>query len=456
MKMAKITRRDFMKGVVVGGAAAVGSMAVPGGVRKAFSAKPSLNIGLWNHWIPGAADVHKSIIEEWAKNNNVEVKIDLIGPQVRDIRTIASAESRAGTGHDIMALGPFDSWAFMKQCEPLNDVAEYLQKKYGKFDTLGTYLSYSEEDEAWYAIPAPIGSHSYPMVSRIDYFKEYAGVDVQDIFPADVNKRDPKKVDAWTYDAFLAAAGKLHKAGYPFGAALSETSDGNDWVGPLLLSFGSKPMERDGTITIESDETLQALEYLKDLTQYMPQDVYGWDDASNNRWIISGKGSAIQNPPSAWSVAKRTQPDNAAQMWHHDTPKGPAGRFRGALFYNFIMWKWCKEKQAAKDLITYLLEKPQQWKMLEVAQGYDMPQLKPMYAHPVWEEEGPPPGGVYNYVIRGDEQLVVGGYPAHPIAGNVIYGKHILPVMVAKATTGELTPKEAMKWCARELEMTVG
>ena len=453
--MAKLTRRQFIKGTVAGGAALAGSLSTPGLLRKARAQKPKLSIGLWNHWIPGAADVHSAIINDWAAKNNVEVKIDLIGPQVRDIRTIAAAESRAGTGHDIMALGPFDSWAFIKHCEPMNDVADYLEKKYGKFDSLGTYLSYSKEDKAWYAIPAPMGSHSYPMVSRIDYFKDHAGIDLLDIFPADKAKRDASKVKTWTYDTFLAAAKKLHQAGVPFGGAISETSDAMDWLGPLLLSFGSHPMDRAGNITIESDGTLQALEYMKELTQYMPQDIYGWDDASNNRWIISGKGSCIQNPPSAWSVAKRTQPDNAARMWHHDTPSGPAGRFRGALFYNFILWQWCKEKKAAKDLLTHLLEKDQQWKILTAGQGYDMPQLAPMYAHPVWEEEGPPPGTVYNYLPRGDETLVVGGYPAHPIAGNTIYSKSILAVMVAKATTGELSPKDAMKWCARELEMAV-
>ena len=454
--MAKVTRRQFVKGMVAGGAAIATTMAVPGVVRKAMTAKAKLNIGLWNHWIPGAADVHSAIINEWAAKNNVEVKIDLIGPQVRDIRTIASAEARAGTGHDIMALGPFDSWAFVKQCEPLNDVADVIQKKYGNFDTLGTYLSYSPKEKTWWAIPAPMGSHSYPMVSRLDYFKQYAGVDLQDLFPADVKKRDANKVNAWTYDAFLEAAKKLHKAGFPFGGAISETSDANDWLGPLLLSFGSQPMDGDGNITIESDGTLAALEYLKELTQYMPEDIYGWDDASNNRWIISGKGSCVQNPPSAWSVAKRTQPENAAQMWHHDTPRGPVGRFRGALFYNFIMWKWCADKTAAKDLLLYLLDEPQQWKILAAGQGYDMPQLKPFYAHPVWVEESPPPGTIYNYVIRGDETLVAGGYPAPPAAGNAIYSKAILPVMVAKATTGEMSPKDAMKWCAQELEMVSG
>jgi ABC-type glycerol-3-phosphate transport system substrate-binding protein len=451
--MAKITRRQFIKNVAAGGAAVAGTMAAPGLVRKAFTAKPSLNIALWNHWIPGAADVHTSLVNEWAAKNNVEVQIDLVGPQVRDIRTIAAAEARAGTGHDIMALGPFDSWAYMKQCASLNDVADYIQKKYGKFDSLGTYLGYSEEDKTWYAIPAPMGSHSYPMVSRIDYFKQHCGLDLQDVFPADVSKRNAAKVADWNYDNFLQYCKKLHAAGVPYGNPLSETSDGNDWIGPLLLSFGAKPMDREGNITIESDGTLQALEFLRELTQYMPKEIYGWDDASNNRWIISGKGSAIQNPPSAWSVAKRTQPQNAAQMWHHDTPSGPQGRFRGALFYNFVMWKWCKEKKAAQELLMYLLEKDQQWKILQAGQGYDMPQLEFMYAHPVYAEEGPPVGGLYNYLIRGDETLVAAGYPAHPVAGQAIYSQHILPVMVAKATTGAMSSKEAMQWCAKELEM---
>jgi len=451
--MAEVTRRKFVKSIVAGTAAVAGSAALPGVVRKAYTAQPKLNVGLWNHWVPGATDVHTALIEEWGKKNNVEVKVDLIGPQCRDIRTIASAESRAGTGHDVMALCTFDGWAFKKNLEPMNDVVDYIQKKYGKFDDVGTYLCHSEKDGVWITIPAPTGSHSYPMVSRIDLWKEKAGIDLPELFPPDVAKRDVKKVDAFNYDVFLEAAKKLHAAGFPYGNPISETSDANDWLCPLLLSFGSEPMDKEGNITIESEGTLAGLEYLKELTQYMPKEIYGWDDASNNRWIISGKGSCIQNPPSAWTVAKKDQPETAAKLWHHDTPRGPKGRFRGALFYNFAVWKWGKEKKAAKELITYLLEKDQQWKILAAAQGYDMPQLKPMYAHPVWQEEGPPKGTIYNYLPRGDEKLIVGGYPAHPDAGVQIYSKSIIPVMVAKATTGEMSPQEAMKWCAQELEM---
>jgi ABC-type glycerol-3-phosphate transport system substrate-binding protein len=188
----------------------------------------------------------------------------------------------------------------------------------------------------------------------------------------------------------------------------------------------------------------------------MPKEIYGWDDASNNRWIISGKGGCISNPPSAWAVAKRTRPDIAAQLWHHDMPKGPKGRYRGALYFNFGVWKWSKEKKAAKELLMYLLESAQQWRILEAAQGYDMPQLKPLHAHPVWEEVGPPKGTQYNYIPRGDETLIVGGDPAKPEYAVQIYSKYIIPVMTAKATTGEMSPKEAMKWCAKELEMVIG
>jgi hypothetical protein len=450
--MGKVTRRQFLKAAVAGGTAMAASITAPGLLKKAYTQKVKLNILLISHWVPGAADIHKEIIYEWAKKNNVEINIDFV-PEVMQVRSIASEEYKSGAGHDVVTFHTSTGTSFKKKLEPLNDVAIYIQTKYGKFDDVGTYLSY--QDGTWVTVPTVIMSHSYPMVSRIDLFREHAGINLLDLFPTYVAKRDKTKVDAWTYDTFLDAAKKLHNAGYPFGNPISKASDANDWLCPLFLSFGSVPVDKDGKVTIESDGTLKALEFMKELTQYMPKDIYGWDDASNNRWIISGKGSCIQNPPSAWAVCKRTRPDIAAQLWHHDTPSGSKGRYRGALFYNFGIWKWCKEKKAAKELIMYLLERPQQWKMLQASQGYDMPQLKPMYAHPVWEEEGPPKGTIYNYIPRGDEQLIVGGWPAPPEIGAKIYNQWIILTMVAKATTEEMSPKEAMKWAAGELEKIV-
>lgn len=447
--MAKVTRRQFIKGAMVGGAA----VAMPGIFHNAYAQKPKITIGAWNHWVPGATDAFKKIVDEWGEKNKVDVSVDFMGPSSSEMLTIASAEYRAGAGHDIISLNTQDGIFFRDKLEPLNDVADYVQSVYGKFDEVGTYLSYV--DGTWITLPSPTGSHSYPMVSRIDLLREHAGIDVVGLFPADMRKRDKKKIDGFNYDVFLKACKKLAQVGFMFGNPISECSDANDWLCPLFLSFGSVPVDEKGNVMIESDDTMRAIEYMKELAPHMPKEIYGWDDAGNNRWIISGKGSMIQNPPSAWAVAKRTRPDVAAQLWHHDTPRGPKGRFRGCLFMNYGLWSWCKEKKAAKDLLKFLMESAQQWKILEAAQGYDMPQLKPLYAHPVWEEIGPPKGTQYNYIPRGDEKLIVGGWPAHPKIGVEIYRKYLIPVMVAKATTGEMKPKDAMKWCAKELELVV-
>jgi hypothetical protein len=251
---------------------------------------------------------------------------------------------------------------------------------------------------------------------------------------------------------FLAGAKKVHAAGFPFGASIAENTDSNDWLGPLFASHGVFPLDEKGNVTIEQDATLQVIEYLKELTKSMPKDVYGWDDASNNRWLISGKGSAIVNPPSAWTVAKRDQPAVAAQVWHHDMPRGPKGRWRGALPFSWGIWSWSKSQQAAKDLLLYLSTKDVQWKLITASQGYDYPQLPAFMTHPVWNEIEPPRGGQYNYPIRGDEKIITAGYPAKQEYGVQVYYKWLLPTMVGKVTSGGMAPRDAVKWAAKELE----
>ena len=50
--------------------------------------------------------------------------------------------------------------------------------------------------------------------------------------------------------------------------------------------------EKDN-IKVDSNETRAALEYFKKLMAFNPPEVYAWDDAGNNRWLISGKGAGI-------------------------------------------------------------------------------------------------------------------------------------------------------------------
>ena len=158
--MKGMTRRQFLKRGVSGGIAAAGTMATPLVISIAYAKKPTLNIGIWKHWSPGAVSAHKEIIKDWAEKNRVEVTIDLIGSQCRDLRSAASSEFRTGKGHDLIMLCTFDGATFQKDLEPLNDIADFIQDKYGKFDELSTYLFC--HNGKWNTIPLPTGSHSFP------------------------------------------------------------------------------------------------------------------------------------------------------------------------------------------------------------------------------------------------------------------------------------------------------
>ncbi|MEO1017161.1 MAG: extracellular solute-binding protein, partial [Pseudomonadota bacterium] len=400
------SRRGFLASTSVLSAAAIAAPYV----KTAHSAG-KLALGLWDHWVPGANDVMTQLCQKWGEDNNVEVTIDYITSIGFKNITTAAAEARARTGHDIFSLPTWQVTIHQNSLIPLDDLVEELDKEYGPYDETAAYLA--KHDGSWRALVAPTGTHTYPMVSRLDYFKEHAGIDLQELFP--IGHRDQARIDSeWTYDNFLQAATKLHAAGHPFGNPIGPTSDSQDWIGPLFQSFGAEMVNAQGDITVDSDATRQALEFMRELAAVMPPDVYAWDDAGNNRWIISGMGSCIQNPPSAWTVARRDAPDVAAQLWHHDTPSGPAGRFRGTLPYLWGIWDFSENQTAAKDLLRWLSQKEQTDTLIKASNGYDLP-LRPSFLdNTVWADETPPDGVIYNYPGRGNEQIIVAGYPAPP------------------------------------------
>ena len=182
----------------------------------------------------------------------------------------------------------------------MDDIVGEMEKKYGPYTETASYLA--RFNGSWRGIVAPTGSQTFPMVSRLDYWKQYTGVDLKALFPA--GSRDQAKIDQeWTYEKFLGYSQKLQAAGHEIGNPIGQTNDSQVWLGPLFLAFGSQPISADGNVTIDSDETRAAIEYLQQLAPTMPQDVYAWDDAGNNRWIISGRGSA--NPESTERLGGR-------------------------------------------------------------------------------------------------------------------------------------------------------
>ncbi len=443
-----ITRRSLLSSALVGSVAALAAPYV-----KDSHAAGSLALGVWDHWVPGANKAFAALCNEWGTKNNVEVRIDFITSQGEKDKLTAAAEAQAGTGHDIMSHRDWNIRIHAELLEPLDEIAAALIQQYGPISPVAEYLA--KIKGAWRGVPAASGSQIKPCCSRFDLYKEHAGIDLREVFPADESKWDSAKVDGWNWDAYLAAAEKLFKAGYPVGLPMGQTSDSVDWVGALFNAYGVVMVDAKDNIKINSDETRAVLEYAKKLMAVIPPDVYAWDDAGNNRWLISGKGSGIMNPPSAWAVAKRDNPKVAENCWTHPMPRGPKGRFVGQLPQFYGLWSFSKNKAAAKDLLLFISQKPQVARLVEASFGFDLPSFRSMYDLDTWKTVGPPVGTVYGYPPRADEQTSIAGAPARSEVGAQIYNQAINTVMVAKFTQGGEKLDAVIKWAENELEGTL-
>ena len=132
--------------------------------------------------------------------------------------------------------------------------------------------------------------------------KNLAGIDLLRMYPA--GPADPKLSADWNYDTFLRAAEACHKAGFPFGLGLGSTDDSTNNTGILYAAFGAELVNAKGEITVDSPAVHAMLEYCQKLVKFFPADCVSYDDASNNRALISGKSALIMNHSSAWAAGQ--------------------------------------------------------------------------------------------------------------------------------------------------------
>ena len=406
----------------------------------------SLSVGLWDHWVPGANKATTDLINEWAAKEKVDVKIDYITSQGNKLLLTTAAEAQAKSGHDILALSTWLPADHAKLLEPVDDIMADLIKEHGAVNGTVEYLG--KVDGKWMAIPATVGAQIKGPCSRIDLLKQHAGIDIKAMYPAG----SAPKADAWNTDTFLKAAEACHKGGVPFGIGFGTTSDSVDSCGSFFHAFGANLVDAKGNIVVKSDETKQVLEYLKRLIAFLPADVPAWDDASNNKWLVSGKGAMIMNPPSAWLVARRDNMKIAEQCWTFPAPKGPKGRYLPGLPFFWGIWKWSKNVPAAKSLLAHLSERSSIERLVTASSGYDMPGFSGLRDFKAWAEEGPPKGSVYNYPPRADQIVSIAGSPAPVRIANQIYNQATMTKMIAKCTQGGESIDKAIGWAASELE----
>jgi len=409
----RLTRREIAAGTVAASAVLV---AAPW-VRRA-SAAGSLSVGLWDHWVPGANAASTDLVKEWAEKEKVEVKLDYITSQGNKLLLTIAAEAQARSGHDIIQMSNWLPNEYARLLEPVDDVVKSVEAEVGPVDPAVAHFGKAEG--VWRAVPTTRATITYPCATRIDLLKQHAGVDVTAIWPA-TGPVSNELADAWTYEALLEAAQKCQKAGHAFGFPIGSTGDSVQWIGSVFRAYGAYLVDAKGNIMIDSDSVRQALDYLARLAAFLPADVFSWDDASNNKWLVSGIGAMIMNPPSAWAVAKRDAPKIAEQIWHHPWPKGPQGRITPLTCNYLALWSFSKSKAAAKSLLRHMTVRKSSERLVAASQGFDLATFKSFEDFKTWSEQGPPPGTLRHYPNSGDQKYSMAAEPAPAAIAQQIY-----------------------------------
>src|SRR5438067_1772341 len=417
-------------------------------VRGAHAAG-KLSVAFWDHWVPGANDVMTKLCKEWADKEKVDLQIDFVTSQGDKLMLTIAAEAQAKSGHDMLTMPIWYAAAQTDNLEPCDDLMSNLIGQYGEPSAAVTYVG--KQNGHWIAPPAIPNTLTLPSVGRIDIFKEAVGLDLTQMYPAGA---PPNKelTDKWTWDFFLTAAEKCHKAGHPFGLAIGQTPDTANWVGAVFTAHGAELVDKDGNITVKSEPVKQVLGWFKKLVPLLPPDVFAWDDSSNNKALISGQAALIFNPPSAWAVAVRDAPKVAEQLWTFPSPKGPKGRVDPTVPFFWGVWSFSKNISAAKSLLTFLGQRSSVEQTVAASKGYDIPPFAKLHEFKTWAEEGPPKGSIYNYPPRSDVEAVIPYSESPTKIANQIYAQATAPKMIAQCTQQGKTIEQAMDWAASELE----
>ncbi len=384
----KLGRRSVLKGLAAGTAAA----AVPTILLRKASAQQekTLRIVQWKHFVPDYDRWFTQFAQQFGEKNKCTVQVDYVATP--DLPTAIAAD----------IFGPW-----IRESQSIGQVK-------GK----------------WLAIPS--WYISYPLIINTGYFKE-AGADY---------------TDKTTWQDLIKFGPKLKKAGHPFGIPVANTPDANDDLLPWMWSFDALTFDKEGKVSFKRKEIVEWLRHAKEFyEQTMTEEVLGWDDSSNNRFIASGKGSMICNPISAYRTAAKDNPDVFKNLAVVKTPLGPKGRFNGARTMSYGIYNFSKAQDLAKEFL-HAMDGPEFLKGFEASTGYNHPFLRAFLKKPM-----PVIGNEPKLQLLQDFQEDVHfiGYPG-PMTKTAtsMYAKFIMPTMLAEVCKGK-NPRQAMEEAEQKL-----
>ncbi len=426
--MDEFKRRDFLKttaGVAATTALGGGSALFAGDASAQLALKPEkgakLRILRWKRFVQGDEDVWAANTKKFTQMTGVEVRIDAEGWE--DVRPKAAVAANVGSGPDIIVSTMEDAHLYPEKLLDVSDVANYLGKKYG-----GWYQAakdYGMDNNRWVAIM--MGAAGNAMVIR----KSMMNAAGYDQFPTDM-------------PGFLKLCQALKAKNTPAGFALGNATGDSSWTSWLVWAFGGKLVDEHSTVVINSPQTIQALEYSKELYQTFIPGTLSWLDPNNNKAFLDSQLGLTANGISVYYAAKTSKDPKmleiAGDIIHGKFPNGVDGKPAVLnLVFPMMIFKYTKYPNAAKEYLRFMMEREQYVPWQEASIGYVCHPLAGYESSAFWTAD--PKVTPYRDCMK---DMRNNGY-----AGKMGYASaqcsadFIIANMVAEAASGAKTPKEA-------------
>jgi len=434
-KLPPVTRRRFLRnaGITLAAAGSAPALTAPF-VSKALAADKSLSIVQWAHFVPEYDTWFDKFAKDWGENNKVAVTVDHI--PVQNVPARAAAEASAQSGHDLFGFnGAGGAHLYRRFFIDLADLVKETEKKYGSVSTIGKQLGYNADDGTWSAFP--------------DFYINFPGMYRKSLWDEIGMKPD-------TWDNLRIGGAKLKAKGHPVGISLGHSNDpSTTWRG-LLWSYGAAIQDEAGKkIVLNSKEAVEATKYVAALyKEAMTSEVLSWNDSSNNQYLVSGVGSYIVNPISAYRTFQKSNKADADDTFVMAPPKGPAKQIMGAASEFYGIWKFAKNKEAAIEFLKHYRDN---WpSAFKASEGYNNPCFANLVPKPMpilSNDETSTPHDKLAILQDSDKWSAIPGYPgpATP-AMDEIYYAFILNDMMAKHATGQASAEDSVKAAARQCE----
>jgi multiple sugar transport system substrate-binding protein len=294
--------------------------------------KGSLSIVQWSHFVPRYDAWFGTWAKGWGEKNDVQVEVD--HESYTQLPALAATEVKRQRGHDIFG---FLSPPARYEDQVINHAAivSQIEAEVGPYGELGMRSTYNPKTKKYvgvsdYFVPAPV-------IWRHDLWNDIGES------PA-------------TWDHVRAAAPALKALGHPVGIGQGNDLDSNVALLSLLMCFGAFLQDESNTLTIDGKNTVEAVQFMADLhASGGESSVFGWNEASNNQFVLGGRGSLIVNAISAIRRAEDLGMPLARELWIWPVPHGPRGRLGVGQYTSvYSVWKFAKNKDVAEQFLADL------------------------------------------------------------------------------------------------------